>query len=97
MKIKIISGVIYEQVDQEILICNPTADKVLMLNSSASIVWKLLVDHTEDNTDVEIVDEFISNFNIGNDQRERVMQDIMEILDNLRKENIIQYDSICAS
>lgn len=92
MKYKISESIIAESVGDEVLICNSSAEKVLVLNPAATILWHTLVEHANDNADADLTELYISAFSSGISSIEEVNQDISEILSLLQSEEIINME-----
>lgn len=84
-------GMLIDAVEDNILIYDEIGGKVHVLNSTSKLIW----DNIYENTKVEDLENLIfDSYDIKDEEKESVRQDIQEILNSFVQNNLISIKKI---
>lgn len=72
-----------EQVDSTFIMHNPVTGKVIMLNRTASLIWDIIVDHSEKKSDIctrDFVTRVVKMFDTEDLKEGEVQEDVEGVI-----------------
>ncbi len=84
MKVK--QGLIIQLIDDSFTIYDPNDDKLVSLNLSASLIFEWILNNLSES---EMIERYIQIYNIS---KEKAKEDIESVINELKKEGILEDD-----
>ena len=81
-----------ENLDEEMVLYNEEASKIIVLNRSAAYVWKKIIEFVEEKTDFRsenIVDKLLSYYELSKESFNEVLIDVNETIELLFEAGLI--------